>query len=86
MFFDFANDLNLHFNPAHALYFATLIMVTAANPFLTMLLGIALIIDGSFWQVLNAYFVPGLISTVTFILILSPIALLIAALNKRAWA
>jgi hypothetical protein len=84
MFFDFTNDLNLHFNPAHALYFATLIMVTAANPFLTMLLGTALVIDGSFWQVLNTYFVPGLISIVTLILILSPIALLIAVLNNRA--
>jgi hypothetical protein len=81
MFFDFTNDLNLHFNPAHILYFATLIMVTAANPFLTMLLAVALVIDGSFWQVLSAYFVPGLISTATLILILSPIALLIAALK-----
>jgi threonine/homoserine/homoserine lactone efflux protein len=64
---------------AQATYFLTAVMVTTTNPFLTLLLISVLIIDGSFYNIMVAYIVPGLLSTVTIVIYAAPIILLIAA-------
>lgn len=64
---------------AQATYFLTACMVTAANPFLTILLLIALIIDGGLYNAILTYIVPGLLSTAMVALYAIPIILLIAA-------
>ena len=66
---------------AQATYFLTAVMVTTTNPFLTILLVCVLIIDGSFYNIMVAYIVPGLLSTTTVALYVVPIILLIASLK-----
>ncbi len=66
---------------AQAIYFLTAVMVTTANPFLTILLISVLIIDGSFYTIIVAFIVPGLLSTVTIVFYAAPIIILIAALK-----
>lgn len=62
-----------------AIYFLAVVMVTCANPFLTILMVIATIIDGSFYNIILNYIVPGFLSTATIAFYAAPVLILIAA-------